>query len=85
MPSPQTRPGAALVITAGALAGALETAVTYPLEFIKMQLQLSPQYKNSADVVRRTVAARGVRGLYTGLAPYLAASLPRVALRSVME
>jgi solute carrier family 25 citrate transporter 1 len=82
-PTPPSKPGpgAALVITAGAMAGALEVAITYPLEFVKTQLQLSREFTSSADVVRRTVRSHGVRGLYRGVASNLAFSLPRVALR----
>ena len=85
LPAVSAQPSSAKIILAGALAGAGEALVTYPLEFIKTQLQVSAASpcapRTSLGVVRSAVAAHGLRGLYRGLAPYVAFSLPRSGLR----
>ncbi len=75
-------------IIAGSLAGAAETLCTYPLEYIKTQLQIAgpwssnkPTYFGSVDVIRKTVERHGARGMYRGLPPYLYFAFPRCAIR----
>lgn len=70
---------------AGGIAGGIEICITYPTEFVKTQLQLQEAgqalYKGNMDCVRQTVAEKGVAGLYKGLSPLLAFSIPKAAVR----
>ena len=69
-------------IIAGALAGGAEVLCTYPLEFIKTQLQMSGSpFTGSLDCARRTVTLHGFKGLYRGLSSNLLFSFPRTATR----
>lgn len=73
------------------LAGIVEILVTFPLEFVKTQLQLqqtNPQAKaarrefsSSWQCVRVTVQRAGWRGLYQGVQPWLAFAVPRNVVR----
>lgn len=82
-------------LLAGALAGVSEAAVTYPLEFVKTQLQIAearagggggdggsgtPQ-ASSWRVARATVKRHGFRGLYRGVSSNLVFGFPRSAVR----
>ena len=61
-------------LLAGGLAGALEISITYPLEYIKTQLQVTSVTNNgsrvsftgSFDCAKRTIDSYGVFGLYRG-------------------
>jgi len=70
---------------AGGVAGGVEICITYPTEFVKTQLQLQEGgkalYKGNMDCVRQTVAKQGFFGLYKGLSPLLAFSIPKAAVR----
>ena len=57
--------------------------MTYPTEYVKTQLQLSKsgQFAGISDCVKQTVKGHGVLGLYKGIAPLLAGSIPKVACR----
>ena len=79
-------------VAAGTLVGWIEISITFPLEFIKRQLQLQQQASalaRNAPVVftsplhcaAHTVRTRGVRGLYTGFAPFIVFAGPRSAIR----
>ena len=78
-------------VLAGWIAGSLEIVVTYPLEYVKTQLQLQvtssalysteTRYTGSLDCISRTVRAHGPLGLYQGGASWLAAAGPRAAVR----
>jgi hypothetical protein len=65
-------------LLAGAITGGIEICITYPLEYAKCQLQLAELARAAApapraglvSVVRDTVRARGVLGLYSGLSPW---------------
>ncbi|KAL2789332.1 mitochondrial carrier domain-containing protein [Aspergillus keveii] len=66
-------PGVSL--TAGAVAGAVEAAITYPFEFAKTRAQLSrslvdvstaPISKNPFAVISQTARQDGIRAIYTG-------------------
>lgn len=84
-------------LIAGALAGAAEIICTYPLEYIKTQLQIAGPaisstsvssrttttvaFRNSRDVVQQTIHRHGYFGLYRGLSPNLYFSFPKCAIR----
>jgi len=78
---------------AGWIAGTMEISVTYPIEYVKTQLQLqqaaSSIYAASAcdrfsgplDCAAKTVRERGVLGLYRGGASWVVFAGPRSAVR----
>ena len=78
-------------VLAGWIAGSLEIVVTYPVEYVKTQLQLQvassalyqpeTRYTSSVDCATRTVRTHGFLGLYSGGASWLAAAGPRAAVR----
>ena len=57
-------------IVKGFLTGGTQATITYPVEFIKTQLQLqsktNPQFTGMADCAKQTIAKHGLAGLYTG-------------------
>jgi len=57
-------------IVKGFLTGGTQASLTYPTEYIKTQLQLqskvNPEYSGMLDCVKKTVASKGIGGLYTG-------------------
>ncbi|KAL2862460.1 mitochondrial carrier domain-containing protein [Aspergillus lucknowensis] len=72
-PKKAIAPGVSL--TAGAVAGAVEAATTYPFEFAKTRAQLSrniaggtsaPVSKNPLAVISQTARQDGIRAVYTG-------------------
>lgn len=71
----------------GGIAGGLEILATFPLEYVKVQLQLreavegGPRFKDPIDCVAQTLRNRGPCGLYVGLPPWLTFALPRSAIR----
>ena len=76
-------------IISGALAGALESSITYPLEYTKSILQLQsmkPELFISSEntlsnVIYNTYNKFGIIGFYRGLQSYVYFSLPRTAVR----
>merc|ERR1719491_800867 len=78
-------------VLAGWIAGSLEIVVTYPLEYVKTQLQLQvassalysteTRYTGTLDCITRTMRAHGLLGLYQGGAAWLVAAGPRAAVR----
>lgn len=68
---------------------------SYPIEFLKVQRQLTEAVPGKAapvravtvvDIMRETLRTRGVLGFWRGLSPWLIFSMPRSALRfSVYE
>ena len=78
-------------VLAGALTGSLEIVVTYPIEYVKTQLQLQvgssalytaeTRYTGVLNCLTRTVQAHGVFGLYQGGSSWLVAAGPRASLR----
>ena len=78
-------------VLAGALAGSLEIVVTYPIEYVKTQLQLQvassalyaaeTRYTGTVDCLVRTMRCHGVLGLYQGGSSWLVAAGPRAAVR----
>ncbi len=83
-PPPTYRPQHPFV--AGGLTGGLEILVTFPMEFVKCQLQLKHHYQLNAfsgpvDCVFYTLRTKGPLGLYKGLSPWLVFAFPRSAVR----
>ncbi|XP_012510407.1 PREDICTED: tricarboxylate transport protein, mitochondrial [Propithecus coquereli] len=79
-----THPGKAIL--AGGLAGGIEIFITFPTEYVKMQLQLDershpPRYRGIGDCVRQTVRSHEVPGLYRCLSSLLYGSIPKAAVR----
>lgn len=68
-------------IITGGVVGGVEICITYPTEYVKTQLQLNNKYSGIGDCVKQTVKGHGVLGLYKGIAPLLAGSIPKVACR----
>jgi len=70
-------------IVAGGIAGGIEICITYPTEYVKTQMQLYPQVakKGSIWIVKDTIKAHGIRGLYRGLAPLFYFAIPKNAVR----
>lgn len=73
------------LIAAGTMAGLFQTCVTYPLETVRTRLTLGMglgvKYDGIFDVVRKTVKAEGVRGLYKGIGPTFLSGSPYVGLQ----
>ncbi|KAG4411425.1 hypothetical protein IFR04_015431, partial [Cadophora malorum] len=73
MDNTDSKPPIALKLLAGGIAGASETMVTYPAEFVKTRRQL-PQYTkpntstpiSSLAIIRSTYSSVGIRGFYSG-------------------
>ncbi|KAL3492167.1 mitochondrial carrier domain-containing protein [Aspergillus germanicus] len=72
---PQRTISPGVSLTAGAVAGAVEAAITYPFEFAKTRAQLSrslvgvssaPISKNPFAVISQTARQDGIRAIYTG-------------------
>lgn len=76
-------------LLAGGLAGAAEISITYPLEYIKTQLQVTSvtnngsrvSFSGSIDCARKTINAYGVSGLYRGFLTNFLGAIPRTAIR----
>ncbi|KAK3116991.1 hypothetical protein LTR53_002073 [Teratosphaeriaceae sp. CCFEE 6253] len=61
------KPSSLVTILAGGIAGASETIVTYPAEFIKTRRQLpAAANASSLSIARSTVATSGISGIYSG-------------------
>jgi len=72
----------------GGIAGGIELLCIWPMEYIKTQLQLQERnklnkfkYNGTFDGIRWTVKNNGFLGLYRGLAPILAMSIPKAGIR----
>ena len=79
-------------VLSGATVGVLEISVTYPLEFIKRQLQLQQQasaltrtaslhYTGPLHCAIHTVRTYGPTGLYVGFGSFIAFAGPKAALK----
>ncbi|KAI0728803.1 mitochondrial tricarboxylate transporter [Fomitopsis betulina] len=53
-------------IIAGTTAGAVEAFVTYPTEYVKTRTQFGGKREGIWTIVRETVKAKGIPGLYSG-------------------
>jgi solute carrier family 25 citrate transporter 1 len=74
-----------LGLVSGALAGSLETTLTYPLELAKTQAQLrfnrGWRHLNTTTFLQRKVAIEGLSSLYTGLGSAVSGAALKVGLR----
>jgi solute carrier family 25 citrate transporter 1 len=75
-----------VAMSAGAIAGGIETCVVWPMEFVKTQLQLqnkvaAPKYTGVFSCFKYTIQTTGFLSLYRGLAPVLIGSIPKAGIR----
>ena len=85
MPAKDTR----ISLASGCVAGALEASTTWPMEYIKTQLQTfskapggaAPPFTGIASGLSHTVRTQGFFALYTGLTPTLIFSVPKAGIR----
>ncbi|KAJ1558763.1 hypothetical protein HK096_005132, partial [Nowakowskiella sp. JEL0078] len=80
-------------VTAGAIAGGVEAAITYPTEFAKTQLQLqsrsstiklaenSVAFTGPIDVIKHTVKKKGFFGIYKGVDAVVIGASAKAAVR----
>lgn len=69
---------------AASCAGVVEILITFPLEYVKTQVQLqaeSATFRGPLDCARQTWARKGFFGFYKGLPPWLAFAIPRNVVR----
>lgn len=77
------------ITACGALSKLAASVVTYPSQVVRSRLQQrmdsrALQYTGVADVLRKTVAREGIRGLYKGLVPNVMRVMPQSALTFLM-
>jgi solute carrier family 25 (mitochondrial folate transporter), member 32 len=73
------------ITVCGALSKLTASVATYPSQVVRARLQQRMEtralaYAGAADVVRKTLAREGVRGLYRGLLPNVLRVMPQSAL-----
>ncbi|KAG0339594.1 hypothetical protein BG004_006752 [Podila humilis] len=80
-------------LTAGAIAGAVESTITYPTEFVKTQLQLQDgvkggkvkaggtAFKGPVDILVSTVRTQGITAIYTGLSALVIGTAAKAGVR----
>ncbi|KAF8928592.1 hypothetical protein BGZ58_009553 [Dissophora ornata] len=79
-------------LTAGAVAGAVESIITYPTEFVKTQLQLQDcgtasarnggvKFKGPIDVLVTTVRTQGITAIYRGLSALVIGTAAKASVR----
>lgn len=68
--------------TAGGFGGICAVAVGHPFDLVKVRLQTAQKgtYNGAMDVVRKTIAQDGFKGLYRGVAAPLAGVTPMFAI-----
>ncbi|KAL9939645.1 hypothetical protein V8E36_001462 [Tilletia maclaganii] len=78
----KTDNGAIKSFLSGGFGGTCSVLVGHPFDLTKTRLQTAPAgtYNGAIDVVRRTLAADGVRGLYRGMGPPLVGVTPIFAI-----
>ncbi|CAG8543412.1 20261_t:CDS:2 [Dentiscutata erythropus] len=67
---------------AGGFGGISAVLVGHPFDLVKVRLQTAPEgtYNGTVDVVKKTVAKDGLRGLYRGMGPPLVGITPIFAI-----
>lgn len=65
---------------AGGFGGICAVLVGHPFDLVKVRLQTSSQYNGMLDVVKKTLAADGAKGLYRGVAAPLVGVTPMFAI-----
>ncbi|KAJ8611961.1 hypothetical protein CTAYLR_004409 [Chrysophaeum taylorii] len=86
---PPAKKDPAISLTAGCIAGAVECCCTWPMEYIKTQLQTfrkipggkPPPFTGIGSGLVYTVRTTGFFSLYNGLAPVLIFSIPKAGIR----
>jgi solute carrier family 25 (mitochondrial folate transporter), member 32 len=73
------------ITVCGALSKLTASVATYPSQVVRSRLQQRMEtralaYAGAADVVHKTLAREGVRGLYRGLLPNVLRVMPQSAL-----
>ncbi|KAL2914861.1 hypothetical protein HK105_205603 [Polyrhizophydium stewartii] len=73
-------------LSAGAIAGAVEGAITYPTEYVKTQLQLqstagTKRFRGPIDCAVQTVRTKGIVGLYKGVSALVIGNSSKAAVR----
>ncbi|KAG6908797.1 hypothetical protein DXG01_003244 [Tephrocybe rancida] len=68
---------------AGATAGAIEAFVTYPTEFVKTRSQFSGKKQGPISIVKETVRAHGITGLYSGCSALVVGNALKAGVRFV--
>lgn len=72
---------------ASGLSGCCEVCCTYPTDFCKIILQLDERsgkerrYKNSLDVVKKTIRSYGILGVYRGFSVVFYGAIPKYMFR----
>jgi len=66
---------------AGGISGAIEICCTYPIEYTKTIQQLSKVKTTAFGVVKDTIKARGLFGMYKGLDTMVYFATPKAAIR----
>ncbi|KUL89747.1 hypothetical protein ZTR_00541 [Talaromyces verruculosus] len=78
------KPGVATKIIAGSIAGASETMITYPAEFVKTRKQL-PQFSHgtisSLSILKSTYRKSGILGFYSGCPPLAVSNALKSGIR----
>ena len=78
--SEKKRPSPTVHLIGGLLAGVVSTAVTHPLDLIKVRYQVKAgkelAYRSVTDAVTTIIRTEGLAGLYQGLTPALIGSAP---------
>ncbi|XP_061342552.1 uncharacterized protein LOC133288758 [Gastrolobium bilobum] len=61
-------------IASGMFAGAISTALTNPIEVLKVRLQMNPDMRKSGPIseLQRTVSEEGIKALWKGVGPAMA-------------
>ncbi|KAJ7972873.1 Mitochondrial substrate carrier family protein [Quillaja saponaria] len=61
-------------IASGAFSGAISTALTNPVEVLKVRLQMNPDQRKGGPIVemRRTISEEGIKALWKGVGPAMA-------------
>ncbi|XP_054800264.1 uncharacterized protein LOC129304577 [Prosopis cineraria] len=76
-------------IASGAFSGAFATALTNPMEVLKVRLQMNPDKRKGGPLLelRRTISEEGIKGLWKGVGPAMvrAASLTASQLAAYDE
>ncbi|CAG8597132.1 8708_t:CDS:2 [Cetraspora pellucida] len=72
---------------AGGFGGMSAVLVGHPFDLVKVRLQTAPEgtYTGTIDVVKKTIAKDGLRGLYRGMGPPLAGITPIFAISFWVE
>lgn len=82
-PCTMSSKGSSSAFFAGAVAGAIDTSITMPLDTVKTKMQLK-SFSSPVSCMRSIVAVDGVRGLYFGFKPFLVQASGKAAVRFFM-